>query len=161
MYYPREAERDFLFTRATLAFFLIIPALIMVLLSKGGGIPYAAIKSSPLETTGTITKIEIGNKYHPRTVIYYSFMLDENKKVTGEYIQNIQSDSAEYFTEQKISIIYSALFPRFHVIKSNLESNSPDFYIFSVGMGLILLCLMFIAWTISKILKHKKEDHHY
>jgi hypothetical protein len=58
MYYPREAERDNLFTRATLTFIFIIPLLIMVLLSKGGGIPYAAIKIAPLETTGTITKIE-------------------------------------------------------------------------------------------------------
>jgi hypothetical protein len=161
MYYPREAERDFLFTRATLAFFLIIPSLIMVLLSKGGGIPYAAIKASPLEEIGTITNIEIGNKYHPRTVIYYSFKIDDNKQVTGEYIQNKQNDNSEYLAGQKIRIIYSALLPRFHVVRASLESNSPDFYIFSTGIGLILLCLIFISWTISKIIKHKEEDHYY
>lgn len=161
MYYPREAERDYLFTRATLAFFLIIPSLIMVLLSKGGGVPYAAIKASPLETTGIITKIEVGNKYQPRTIIYYSFEPNQNKQITGEYIQNKQNDNSEYFAGQKINIVYSAWFPRFHVIQPNLESNSPDFYIFSTGMSLILLCLMFIAWTISKIIKHKEEDHYY
>ena len=161
MYYPREAERDHLFTRATLAFFMILLSLVMVLLSKDGGIPYAAIKATPLETIGIVTKIEVDNKIYPRTVIYYSFKTNKSYQVNGEYLVNTRNDKSNYFEGQEIKIVYSDWLPRFHTIKSNLEFNSPDFYIFSVGMGIIFLCLIFIAWTVSRIMKHKEEDHYY
>jgi hypothetical protein len=59
MYYPREAEKDHLFNRVILLTVACCVVLILAGMARHEGIAYAAIRLSPVETTGTVTQLTL------------------------------------------------------------------------------------------------------
>src|SRR5450830_306112 len=160
MYYPREAQRDFLFTRATLLFFFMLVLCLMLFLSKDRGAPYALIKAAPIETIGYITQLESLSAWASSTNVYYAFD-HEGQRIEGMVNNSSYIDDPGYEVGSPVPVVYSKWFPTVHNIKANLKSSSPNFYIMSASAGLMILCLMLMFWTVHRIYQHKEEDRHY
>ena len=160
MYYPREAQRDFLFTRATLLFFFMLVLCLMLFLSKDRGAPYALIKAAPVETMGQITQLESVGLRASSTNVYYTFTHDGQRE-EGMVNNSSYVDDPGYVVGGPVPVVYSKWFPTVHNIKTNLKSSSPNFYIMSASAGLMILCLMLMFWTVHRIYQHKEEDRHY
>ncbi|MGE7814195.1 hypothetical protein ACQKMW_12310 [Pseudomonas sivasensis] len=160
MYYPREAQRDFLFTRATLLFFAMLALALMLFLSKDRGAPYALIKAAPVETIGQIIQLESIGPRDSSTNVYYAFD-HEGQRVEGMVNNSSYVEDRDYKVGGPVEVVYSKWFPTVHSIKANLKSSSPNFYIMSVSAGLMIVCLILMFWTIHQIYQHKEEDRHY
>jgi len=48
-----------------------------------------------------------------------------------------------------------------HNIKANFKSSSPNFYIMSVSVGLMVVFSILMFWTAHQIYQHQEEDRHY
>ncbi len=160
MYYPREAQRDFLFTRATLLFVSMLVLSLMLFLSKDKGAPYALIKAAPVETIGQITQLESVGPRDSSTNVYYAFD-HEGQHEEGMVNNSSYVEDRGYTVGGTVEVVYSKWFPTVHNIKANLKTSSPNFYIMSISAGLMILCLILMFWTIHKIYAHKEEDRHY
>ena len=57
MYYPREAQKDNLYTQTFLPMLLIIPLALVLALAKGDATLHARASISPTQVIGTIDKI--------------------------------------------------------------------------------------------------------
>ncbi|MGK9416808.1 hypothetical protein ACSSUR_11710 [Pseudomonas cedrina] len=160
MYYPREAQRDFLFTRATLLFVFMLVLSLMLFLSKDRGVPYGLIKAAPVETVGQITQLESFGPRASSSNVYYTFSHDGQRE-DGMVSNSSYVEDPGYEVGGPVPVVYSKWFPTVHSIKANLNSSSPNFYIMSVSLGLMILCLMLMLWTVHRIYQHKEEDRHY
>jgi len=58
-------------------------------------------------------------------------------------------------------VVYSKWFPTVHNIKANFKSSSPNFYIMSVSVGLMVVFSILMFWTAHQIYQHQEEDRHY
>lgn len=160
MYYPREAQRDFLYTRVTLLFFVMLILSLMLILSKDRGAPYALIKAAPVETTGKITRLEGVGPRNASTNVYYRFTHDDSEE-EGMVNTSTYAESPDYEIGSHVQVVYSKWFPKVHNIQAVLESDSPNFYIMSISVGLMVLCSSLMFWTVHRIYRHKEEDRRY
>ncbi|WP_338488626.1 DUF3592 domain-containing protein [Pseudomonas trivialis] len=160
MYYPREAQRDFLFTRAAMLFFVTLVLALMLFLSKGRGAPYALIKAAPMETTGQVTQVEDIGNWGAITNVYYRFKYEDQNE-EGMVSTSNYADSPVYEVGSPVQVVYSKWFPEVHNIKENLSKGSWNFYIMSFSAALIVLCQAWMFWTLRQIYRHKEEDRSY
>ncbi|MEB0048592.1 MULTISPECIES: hypothetical protein [unclassified Pseudomonas] len=160
MYYPREAERDFLYTRATLLFLATLILSLMLSFSINRGAPFALIKAAPVETLGHIIQLESLGPPASSTNVYYAFE-HEGQRIEGRVNNSSYVEDPGYEVGSLIPVVYSKWFPTVNNIKANLKSSSPDFYIMSVSIGLMILFSVLMFWTALQIYQHKEEDRHY
>ena len=160
MYYAREAERDFLFTRAVLLFLFTLILALMLSLSISRGTPYGLIKAAPVETVGQITQLENVGPRHSSTNVYYTFS-HEGQREDGMVNNSFYVEDPGYEVGDPVPVVYSKWFPTVHNIKANFHASSPNFYIMIVSTGLILLFWGMITWTVYRIYQHKAEDRYY
>ncbi|WP_426133409.1 hypothetical protein [Pseudomonas sp. PWP3-1b2] len=160
MYYPREAQRDFLFTRATMLFVATLVLALMLFLSKDRGAPYALIKAAPVETTGQVTQLEAIGDWGTITNVYYRFKHDDLNE-EGMVSTSGYAGGPVYEVGSPVQVVYSKWFPEVHNIKENFRSGSWNFYIMSASAALILLCQIGMFWTLRQIYRHKEEDRRY
>ena len=160
MYYAREAERDFLFTRAVLLFLFSLILALMLSLSVSRGAPHGLIKAGPVETVGQITQLESVGPRNSSTNVYYTFS-HEGQREDGMVNNSFYVQDPGYEVGDPVAIVYSKWFPTVHNIKANFHYSSPNFYITSVSASLIALCFALILWTVHRIYQHKAEDRYY
>ena len=160
MYYPREAQRDFLFTRAVMLFVATLVLALMLFLSKDRGAPYALIKASPVETTGQVTQLESFGNWGTITNVYYSFKHDEHDQ-DGMATTSGYAGGPVYEVGSPVQVVYSKWFPSVHNLKANFNSGRWNFYIMSASAVLIALCQALMFWTLFRIYRHKEEDRQY
>lgn len=160
MYYPREAQRDYLFTRATLILIAMIPVFLLMQLAREPAIKYAVIKSAYREAPGVVTDV-----YEPRFLslvsVYYSF--EPSPGVTQQGFYQVQSEKVDVqkIIGQPVTLAYCAWQPDFSMPRDKLESDPADVYIFFVGLALMVLGIGFFARTVYLIIIHKEQDRHY
>ncbi|WDU62658.1 hypothetical protein LRS56_28770 [Pseudomonas poae] len=160
MYYPREAERDFLYTRAALLFLATLILSLMLSLSVSRGAPIALIKAAPVETIGQITQLEKLSAWASSTNVYYAFE-HEGQRIEGMVNNSSYVEDPGYEVGNPVPVVYSKWFPTVHNITANFKSSSPNFYVMSVSVGLMLVFLILMLWTANQIYRHKDEDRHY
>lgn len=160
MYYAREAERDYLFTRAVLLFLFTLILSLMLSLSVSRGAPHGLIKAAPVEAVGEITQLESVGPRNASTNVYYSFS-HEGQREDGMVNNSSFVEDPGYEVGDEVAVVYSKWFPTVHNIKANFHSSSPNFYIMSASSGLMIVCWMLILWTVHRIYQHKAEDRYY
>jgi hypothetical protein len=160
MYYAREAERDFLFTRAVLLFLFTLILALMLALSISRGTPYGLIKAAPVETIGQVTQLESVGPRNSSTNVYYTFN-HEGRRQDGMVNNSSYVEDPGYEVGSLVPVVYSKWFPTVHNLKANFHASSPNFYIMSASAGLMLLCWMLIIRTVYRIYQHKAEDRYY
>ena len=160
MYYPREAQRDFLYTRAALLFLAMLILSLMLSLSVSRGAPFALIKAAPVETIGHITQLESLSAWASSTNVHYAFE-HEGQRMEGMVNNSSDVDDPGYEVGSPVPVVYSKWFPTVHNIKANLKSSSPNFYIMSVSVGLMMVFSLLMFWTAHQIYQHQEEDRHY
>ena len=160
MYYAREAELDFLFTRAVLLFLFTLILALMLSLSVSRGAPHGLIKAGPVETVGQITQLESVGPRNSSTNVYYTFS-HEGQREDGMVNNSFHVEDPGYEIGSDVAVVYSKWFPSVHNIKANFHYSSPNFYILSVSASLMILCWSLILWTVHRIYQHKAEDRYY
>jgi len=160
MYYPREAQRDFLYTRAALLFLAMLILSLMLSLSVSRGAPFALIKAAPIETIGHITQLERFSAWASSINVYYAFE-HEGQRIEGMVNNSSYVDDPGYEVGGPVPVVYSKWFPTVHNIKANFKSSSPNFYIMSVSVGLMVVFSILMFWTAHQIYQHQEEDRHY
>ena len=128
MYYAREAERDFLFTRAVLLFLFSLILALMLSLSVSRGAPHGLIKAGPVETVGQITQLESVGPRKSSTNVYYTFSHDGQRE-DGMVNNSFYVQDPGYEVGDPVAVVYSKWFPTVHNIKANFHYSSPNFYI--------------------------------
>jgi hypothetical protein len=160
MYYPREAQRDFLYTRAALLFLAMLILSLMLSLSVSRGASFALIKAAPIETIGHITQLERLSAWASSINVYYAFE-HEGQRMEGMVNNSSYVDDPGYEVGGPVPVVYSKWFPTVHNIKANFKSSSPNFYIMSVSVGLMVVFSILMFWTAHQIYQHQEEDRHY
>lgn len=161
MYYPREAQKDNLYTQTFLPMLLIIPLALVLALAKGDATLHARASISPTQAIGTIEKITPDEESPNILHIHYQFQTKDNTTLQGIYSQNKLHDKSLYATGQNIPIIYSKLFPNSSISEYAHNASIPGFYIFMSCIFLIFCCLCYSGWSLIKLRKHTEEDINY
>jgi hypothetical protein len=160
MYYAREAERDFLFTRAVLLFLFTLILALILSLSVSRGARHGLIKAGPIETVGQITQLESVGPRNSSTNVYYTFS-HEGQREDGMVNNSFHVEDPGYEIGADVAVVYSRWFPSVHNIKANFHYSSPNFFILSVSASLMILCWVLILWTVHRIYQHKADDRYY
>ncbi len=163
MYYPRESERDYLYTKKYGLVVFALLFLIFALMAKNEAIPPAAIKFNPQETIGKVTAIDPVPYRSNAKTIYYDFEDNNGNKWSSAFECKNDCSSADqkYKEGMNVTVIYSGLFPQYSTSKVTYESGSISFNIFVVSSFLFLCALGLIFKTIVDIFRHKEEDRYY
>jgi len=162
MYYPREAERDHLFNRAALLFFLILLACGIAMMSREDGLRYAALQMSPKEVTGTVTQVDEQwrGKSFLGQYVHYAFD-DRTTQGEGMLYLGTSTPSGSYLQGGPVEVVYSEWFPSYHNLATERRFGRPGFYIFSGCVAIIVLGFGLLFWTTHRIFRHREEDRHY
>jgi hypothetical protein len=161
MYYPREAEKDHLFNRVILLTVACCVVLILAGMARHEGIAYAAIRLSPVETTGKVTQLDNILMNSDGKVIHYRYTDHDGQVHDDQFVDERYAQKTAYETGGSIELIYSRWLPGQNSIARELNGNRPGFYIMLGGVLLALFFLGISARTLGRIYAMKEEDRFY
>ncbi len=160
VYYPREEQRDFLFTLSSLSIWMI-PALAFIAFLAQSGASIAVIKLWPASADGVVTTV-MTMKNNSNVELYeYSFSTPSGHTFIGTAEQCRQPTQAGHSMGQRIEIMYSPLHSAFYVPREIYEGSRMNFLVFSFCIAAILLLLAVSVYALVKQCYHAREDLHY
>lgn len=160
VYYPREEQRDFLFTLSSLSIWMIpILALIAFLAQSGASI--AVIKLWPASAEGIVTSVTTMKNNSSVELYEYSFSTPGGHQFVGTAEQYRQPSQAGHSVGQNIEIMYSPLHAGFHVPREIYEGSRMNFLVFSFCALAIFLLLAVSLYVLIRQCQHAREDLHY
>ncbi|MGE8186024.1 hypothetical protein [Pseudomonas sp. NPDC086278] len=161
MFYPREAEKDHLFTRVILLTFACCFVLMLAGMSRHEGLRYAAIQLSPVDITGTVTQLEEIRMNPNGKIIHYRYTDPDGKVHDDQYVDQRYAQKTAYEPGGSIALLVSGWLPAQNSIASELNGNRPGFYILLVSVALALWTLEISFKTMGRIYAMKEEDRFY
>lgn len=159
MPYPREAERDYLYTRRIiLVLFSLIAAFLMsACIDKG--LSYLAIELDYNKTDATIVKVE--EKSDGLRLLTYSFVTTKgiNKEVMIAARWNTFNHEPEL--GESLPVVFSGFLPDQNTPYELHQYHKSSFYICLFSALVIVITIVLVFFTGKKIQKQKEEDKYY
>lgn len=160
VYYPREEQRDFLFTLSSLSIWMI-PALAFIAFLAQSGASIAVIKLWPASTEGIVTAVTTMKNNSSVELYEYSFSTPSGHQLVGTAEQYRQPSQAAHSVGQRIEIMYSPLHSGFYVPREIYEGSRMNFLVFSFCALAIVLLLAVSLYALIRQCTHAREDLHY
>lgn len=160
VYYPREEQRDFLFTLSSLSIWMI-PAFAFIAFLAQNGASIAVIKLWSTSAGGVVTAVTAIEGNSSVELYEYSFQAANGALLSGSAEQRRAPATQAYREGQKIEIVQSALLPRFYLPRDIYENSRMNFLVFSFCIAAILLLLAVSIYALVKQCSHAREDLHY
>jgi hypothetical protein len=161
MYSPREASKDHLYTNSFVSLLLLIPLALMMLFSKGEGLPHLKVVMAKGKAQGVIEQVEPDPNFKEYSLVHYRFVTADGREIESGYAQDTFNHKTVYSSGQPVSIVYSRWFDGADAIEAVFERSTIGFYIFITCFGLMFLCVLFSFWNLRKLMKHTAEEHLY
>ncbi len=161
MYYPREAEKDHLYTRIILLTVACCVLLFLASLAKHSGIIYGAIQWSAVEVKGTVTQLESIPMNENGMIIHYRYTDGDQRVHEDEYPDQRYIEHAQYEVGGEVPLLYSRWFPEVSSIATELHTYRSGFFIMAGGVLLTLVFLWISFMTFGRIYRMKEEDRFY
>lgn len=161
MYSPREATKDHLYTHSFVSLLLLTPLALLMLMSKGDGIPHLKVLLAKGTAQGVVEKMEPHPTSKNYRLVHYRFTTADGRVIESGYSQDTFSDKAVYSPGQPVSIVYSRWFDDADAIEAVFERSTIGFNIFISCLGLMLLCVLYSFWNLKKLMKHTAEERFY
>lgn len=160
MYYPREEQRDFLFTLSSLAIWMI-PAFALIAFLAQSGATVAMIKVWPAAIEGVVTSVQEVPGNSSVELYEYSFSMPDGEQFIGTAEQYRTPTAVGYAVGQNIEIMHSALLPSFHIPRAVYEGSRMNFLVFTSCIAAIFLLLAVSIYALVRQCSHAREDIHY
>lgn len=161
MFYPREAARDNLFTRVTMLTIACIVLLSIAVMARKDGIRYAALRVSPVETTGIVTLVELPLGNSQTAIVRYQYSDNASVLHEGEYFDPNYNAGTQFETGDSIQLKYCRWLPSINSTAKRLPGLVSSFYVMAGTLALAVL-LLGISWlTICQISRMSAEDVYY
>jgi len=160
MYYPREAQRDYLYTRNIILVIFSAVAGLVASYTFDSAILYAAIEADPNKSLAVITQIDKNPRNSRALTIEYEFTKSNESRIEGEYKMYTDYESAPFIGD-KFEVIYSGFLPEYNSRSSKHPDESMSFYIFIGNILFIIFCFFLVFSTGRKIQKLKESDKFY
>ncbi len=161
MYSPREATKDHLYTHSFVSLLLLIPLALLMLMSKGDGIPHLKVLLAKGTAQGVVGVVEPHPTFRDYRLVHYRFTTADGRVIESGYSQNDVNHPAVYSPGQPVQIVYSRWFDDADAIEAVFERGATGFYIFVTCLGLMLLCVLYSFWSLKKLMKHTEEERFY
>ena len=160
MYYPREEQRDFLFTLSSLSIWMI-PAFAFIAFLAQSGATIAIIKVWPATIEGVVTSVQAVPNNDSVELYEYSFNTPDGQQFIGAAEQYRMPASAQYSVGQNIEIKHFALLPSFHLPREIYEGSRMNFLVFTSCVAAIMLLLTVSIYALVRQCSHARDDIHY
>lgn len=161
MFYPREAARDHLFNRVTMLTIACIVLLGIAVMAGEDGIRYAALRITPVDTTGTVTLVELPPGNSMAAIVHYQYSDNSSYVREGQYFDPKYNNGNGYKAGDAIELKYCRWLPSINSTVERFPSLVSGFYIMAGTLSLALL-LLGISWlTICQISRMSAEDVYY
>ncbi|WP_263262347.1 DUF3592 domain-containing protein [Pseudomonas sp. RIT-PI-S] len=161
MYYPREAERDNLYTRVILLTLACIVLLGIAAMARRDGSLYSALQLSAVDAAGTVTRIEWLPRNSRAAIIQYRYSDSAGEAHEGEYVDAFYSEDTQYTQGGPVQLVYSGWFPSMSSIAEHEHRLRPGFYIMAGGVLTALVLLGICGYTLGRIGRMTAEDVRY
>ncbi|PXF28670.1 hypothetical protein WH50_25040 [Pokkaliibacter plantistimulans] len=155
MYYPREAQRDFHYTRKMIALILLLPLFMVLLFARKGALTYACISVARADTQAVIASI---SPHYSTQTVDYRFTPAGGELTLGTFVTQQVND---YHTGQHIAISYSRWLPTFSVRTELLADMAINLYVALAALAAMLGCLLVAAHAVRSLRRHQLEDRYY
>ncbi|TBU88321.1 DUF3592 domain-containing protein [Phytopseudomonas dryadis] len=160
MYYPREEQRDFLFTLSSFAIWMI-PVFAFIAFLAQSGATVAIIKMWPATQEGVVTSVQ-GVPANDSVERYeYSFSMPDGMRFTGAAEQYRLPDTPRYSVGQTIEIMHSPVLPSVHMPREIYEHSRMNFLVFTTCIAAIFGLLAVSIHALVRQCSHAREDLHY
>lgn len=160
VYYPREEQRDFLFTLSSLSIWMI-PVFAFIAFLAQSGASIAIIKLWPASAVGTVTAVTAIEGNSNVELYDYSFSTADGTFYRGSAEQYRLPSKASHSVGQRIEIMHSPVMSGFHVPREIYESSRMNFLVFSFCVLAIFLLLAVSIYALVRQCSHAREDLHY
>nr|WP_288453327.1 hypothetical protein [uncultured Pseudomonas sp.] len=160
VYYPREEQRDFLFTLSSLSIWMI-PAFAFIAFLAQSGASIAVIKLWPASAEGVVTAVTTMKNNSSVELYEYSFSTPSGHTFIGTAEQYQQPAQAGHSVGQSIEIMYSPLHSGFYVPREIYEGSRINFLVFSFCILAIFVLLAVSLYALIRQCSHAREDLHY
>lgn len=159
-YYPREEQRDFLFTLSSLSIWMI-PVFAFIAFLAQSGASIAIIKVWPASAEGTVTAVTAIKGNSSVELYDYSFSTPDGNHHTGSAQQYRLPSKSAHSIGQRIEVMHSPVLSGFHVPREIYDSSRMNFLVFSFCFLTILLLLAVSTYALVRQCTHAREDLHY
>ncbi|UCJ16051.1 hypothetical protein K5Q02_19890 [Pseudomonas sp. MM211] len=160
VYYPREEQRDFLFTLSSLAIWMI-PAFAFIAFLAQSGATIAIIKVWPTTAEGVVTSVKTMQGNSSVELYEYSFSTSDALQLNGVAEQYRLPTTAAHAVGQSIEIMHSPLLPSFHIPREIYEHSRMNFLVFTSCIAAIFVLLAVSIYALVRQCSHAREDIHY
>lgn len=160
MYYPREEQRDFLFTLSSFALWMI-PVFAFIAFLAQSGATVAIIKVWPATMEGVVTSVKtLPNNDNVRQY-EYRFTKANGTRFVDVFELYRQPGTPTYSVGQTIEIMQSRLFPNVQMPRERYEHSRMNFLVFTTCIAAIFGLLTVSIYALVRQCSHAREDLHY
>ncbi|SHM19158.1 hypothetical protein SAMN05216288_3268 [Pseudomonas punonensis] len=160
VYYPREEQRDVLYTLSSLSIWMI-PVFAFIAFLAQSGASIAVIKLWPASAEGVVTSVTTMKNNSSLELYEYSFSTPDGDHFTGSAEQYRQPSQPAHSVGQSIEVMYSPLHAGFYVPREIYEGSRMNFLVFSFCILAIVLLLAVSVYALVRQCSHAREDLHY
>lgn len=160
VYYPREEQRDVLFTLSSLSIWMI-PVFAFIAFLAQSGASIAVIKLWPASAEGVVSAVTTMNNNSSVELYEYSFSTPDGSHFIGSAEQYRQASRPAHSVGQSIEIMYSPLHSGFYVPREIYAGSRMNFLVFSFCVVAIFLLLAISIYALVRQCAHAREDLHY
>ena len=165
MFQPREAKKDFLYSKMAVFVLAFAVAAFFAVWSYQQGVEYGLISLSPSKSSGRITSVD---SEHWTVTFHFKYEDEQLNTRYGRLVQrNYGSASrrmgltSKLSTGDDVSVLYLSFYPDVAQLELQLPKQALSFYILIVCFFVHIATVTLGLRTIRQINQHASEDIYY
>ncbi len=164
-FYPREAKKDFLYTKMAALLLAFAVAGFFAVWSFQQGAEYGLISLSPEKSPGRITGIEEGER-----AIRFKFEYQDGRlnRYSGDFLQKNYGPAGRQIgltsqlrTGDDVDVVYLSFYPQVAQMEKQLSNQAVSFYFLVFSFLVHIATTTLGLQTIRQINAHASEDSYY
>lgn len=157
MYAPREALKDFLYTKLAILVLAVVVSGGIAVWGFQQGLEYGLISLSPVQSRGRIVRVEEQDR---SVKVTFEYQDDKLFKRRGDLRQRKRS-ALQLNAGDDVSVLYFSVYPAVAQLEMQLSKQAISFYILLGCFFFHLATCILILRTIRQIRQHTADDFFY
>lgn len=157
MFSPREAQKDFLYTKMAALILALLVAGFFAVWSFNQGIQYGLIALSPARSVGRILRID-GDRYFENVAFEYK---DEHLVRHTGVLRQRKRFALALVAGDDVGVLYFSFRPAVAQLERQLPRQAISFYILACCFFFHILVVTLLLRTLLKIRAHAAQDVYY